>query len=302
MTDDFTKAHEPWRHMLASIAFCLAGFWSLSALAQEPFRIGLIAQQGEEAQIEGLSGIKAAFSSALGRPVEVLVARDYGVLAQAQIDGRIDYAAYSAAAYAAAKLRCDCLVPVAAPRDADGAPGLYSVLIIRSEGAGAQGRLAVGPEDSLATRLVPLAASAAAQKAAAEGRLVEAASAAKAQTMFLQGDVDGFFSWIPAQQSNDEGDLTADPGKLSRFSAPQADKSTWRIAWQSALLRYGPHAVRNDLPAIQIKQLAEFLTDPLNDDGELAARLARRHGGSFTAVSAADYKPVEEALGVIGQR
>lgn len=122
--------------------------------------------------------------------------------------------------------------------------------------------------------------------------------------MFLQGDVDGFFSWIPAQQGNGEsgGDLTADPGKLSRFSVPQADKSTWRIAWQSALLRYGPHAVRNDLPAIQIKQLAEFLTGPLNDDGELAARLSRRHGGGFTAVSAADYKPVEEALGMIGQR
>lgn len=276
-----------------------AALWNGLAMAGEPFRIGLIAQQGEEAQVEGLASIKAAFSSVLGRPVEVLVARDYGVLAQAQIDGRLDYAAYSATAYAAAQLRCDCLVPVAAPLDGDGTPGLYSVLIIRSDGPGAQGRLAVGPADSLATRLVPLAASAEAQIAASEGRLVEAASAAEAQAMFLQGDIDGFFSWVPAQAEISDGTMTAAPGILSRLSALEADSSKWRIAWQSALLRYGPHAVRNDLPAIQAKQLAAFLTGPLNDDHELAARLTRGHGGGFTAVNAADYKPVEEALGVL---
>lgn len=273
-----------------------AVLWNDLTMAEEPFRIGLIAQQGEEAQVEGLASIKAAFSNTLGRPVEVLVARDYSVLAQAQIDDRLDYAAYSATAYAAAQLRCDCLVPVVAPLDGDGTPGLYSVLIIRSDGPGARGRLAVGPEDSLATRLAPLAASVEAQTAASEGRLVEAASAAEAQALFLQGDIDGFFSWVPAQTKISDGAI------LSRLSAMGADSSTWRIAWRSALLRYGPHAVRNDLPAIQAKQLAAFLTGPLNDDHELAARLTRGHGGGFTAVSATDYKPVEEALGVLEQQ
>ena len=111
----------------------LASMLNTPAMAQEPFRIGLIAQPGEEAQIEGLANIKARFSSELGLPVEVFVARDYALLAQAQIDGRIDYAAYSTTAYAAAQLRCDCLTPLAAPFDATGGKGFYSVLIIRRE-------------------------------------------------------------------------------------------------------------------------------------------------------------------------
>lgn len=315
MVDAFSMAQKlylPVRGVAATglAAFIFAASWNATAIAAEPFRIGLIAQPGEEAQVEGLAGIKAAFSSALDRPVEVLVARDYGVLAQAQIDGRIDYAAYSATAYAAAALRCGCLMPVAAPLDTDGAPGLYSVLIIRSEGAGTQGRLAVGPEDSLATRLVPLAASVEARAAAAEGRLVEATSAAEAQAMFLQGDIDGFFGWVPAltpvlpEEGTEEGNATelSLVGVFQQLSTAGLDRSAWRIAWQSALLRYGPHAVRNDLPAIQANQLVELLTGRLTDDRDLAARLAHGYGGGFTAVSAADYKPVEEALGILERR
>lgn len=286
----------------APVLFVLAFLSGTSALAQEPFRIGLIAQPGEEAQIEGLGKIKAAFSRALGRPVEVLVARNYMVLAQAQIDGLIDYATYSAMAYAATMLRCDCLLPVAAPRDADGASGLYSVLVVRRDGAGVQGRLAVGPEISLTTRLVPLAASLAAQTAAAEGRLVEATSAAKAQAMFLSGEVDGFFSWVPALETNSDDAEAVTDSISSRLAATEADIPAWQIVWQSPLLRYGPHAVRNDLPAAQVRQLADLLTGISGDVSDLSAYLARKHGSSFASVSAADYKPVEEALGMIGYK
>ena len=277
-------------------ALTLAMLWQTPALAQEPFRIGLVALPGEEAQVEGLGRIKAAYSRALGLPVEVMVARDYAVLAQAQIDGRIDYAVYSAMAYAAAMRRCGCLAPLAAPVDSDGAIGLRSVLIVRRDDPGAQGRLAVGPADSLTTRLAPLAASGEAQMAAAEGRLVETESAAQAQSMFLHGEVDGFFGWIPALEQGEDGGDAPSAGAFSQLSAAGLDPSSWRVIWRSAILRYGPHAVRSDLPEPQKKRLSDLLARISGDEIDLGLRLARGHGGSFAAVGADDYAPVEEAL------
>ena len=282
---------------LAALAF--AALLSGPAVAQEPFRIGLVALPGEEAGVEGLGQIKAAYSGALGVAVEVMVARDYAALAQAQIDGRLDYAVYSAPAYAAAMLRCGCLVPLAAPVDADGTVGLRSVLIVRTDGPGGAGRLAVGPGDSLAARLVPLAASPQARAAAAAGRLVEAQSAAHAEALFLQGEVDGFFGWVPALK-DDGGDASAS-GTPARLAASGLPASDWRVAWRSAVLRYGPHAVRADLPAARVERLSGLLALAGGGVVDLGTRLSRGHGGGFAAVSAADYAPVEEALAAPGR-
>lgn len=268
--------------------------------AQEPFRIGLVALPGEEAGVEGLGQIKAAYSGALGLPVEVMVARDYAALAEAQIGGRIDYAVYSAPAYAAASLRCRCLVPLAQPVDAGGAVGFRSVLVVRTDGPGGAGRLALGPADSLATRLAPLAASREAREAAAGGRLVEAQSAAHAQALFLRGEVDGFFGWVPATAEDGDGDDAAVSGTLAWLAASGLDPSAWRVAWRSAVLRYGPHAVRADMPAARMERLAGLLARAADDGVDLGARLAGGHGGGFAAVSAADYAPVEEALAALG--
>lgn len=269
-------------------AIALAG----AAAAQEPFRIGLVAVPGEDAGVEGLAGIKAAYSRALGLPVEVLVARDYAALAQAHIAGRIDYAVYSAPAYAAASRRCGCLRPVAAPVDADGAVGLRSILVVRNGGAGTDGRLAVGPADSLATRLAPLASSPEARRAAETGRLVEAQSAAEARAMFLDGEVDGFFGWMPATPRS--------AGSPAGLEGAGLDIADHHIAWRSQVLRYGPHAVRADMPAELVGRLAALLEDAAGDPA-LMRPVLRGHGGGFAAVTQEDYRAVEEALEALGE-
>lgn len=297
----------------------MAAYWSLHAkaaavslaamscgapaLAQETFRIGLVAQPGEEAQVEDLAEIKAAYSGALGMPVEVMVARDYAALADAQIAGRVDYAVYSASAFAATALRCGCVVPLAAPVDADGSVGLRSILIVRdaAEADGSNGgRLAVGPDDSLATRLAPLAASPQARAAAAEGRLVEAGSAAEAERLFLEGGVDGFFGWMPASGAEDAGE-PGNGGSLARLAAAGLDASSYRVAWRSDVLRYGPHAVRTDVAPDRIGRLTELLEGAASAQVGPGRRILRGHGG-FTAVSAADYEAVAEALAALGTR
>lgn len=305
------------RSIAAGAAVSLAALAvAAPAFSQDVFRIGLVALPGNEAGneasseagIEDLAEIKASYSAALGVAVEVMVARDYAALAEAQIEGRIDYAVYSAAAYAAAALRCGCVVPVAAPVDADGSTGLRSLLIVRSDVADGSGRLAVGPADSLATRLAPLAASEAAQAAAAAGLLVETASALEAETLFLDGKVDGFFGWAPAGPDNadaadgeDGADAAFAGGSPARLAAAGLDPSGYRIAWRSELLRYGPHAVRGGMAAERIGQLTGLLERAGGGEVNPGRRILRGHGG-FAAASADDYRAVVEAVAALGAR
>jgi phosphonate transport system substrate-binding protein len=273
--------------MAAAAALALA----MPAAAQDAFRIGVVALPGEEAAIDDLAATKSAYSTALGLPVEVMAARSYAALAEAQIEGRIDYGVYSAAAFAAASLRCGCLSPVAAPVDADGTVGLRAVLIARGDGTG---RLAVGAPDSLATRLVPLAASPQARAAQAEGRLVEAGSAAEAEALFVAGRVDGFFGWVPAgaEDGEDAG------GSLARLGVAGVDPASFRIVWRSPLLRYGPHAVRDDIAPERAERLARLLEGVAGGGANPGRRILRGHGG-FAAVTAADYAPAMEAVSAL---
>ena len=267
------------------------------ATAPDVFRIGLVAMPGEEAIVEGLAEIKSTYSNALGMPVEVMVARDYSALAEAQIAGRVDYAAYSAQAFAALSLRCGCIVPVAAPIDADGTVGMRSVLIVRSLPDAERGRLAVGPADSLATRLAPVASSPQAQAASSSGKLIEAPSALEAEALFVAGKVDGFFGWEPARQS-DDADI-AGGGSTARIANAGVDPATWRVAWRSQVLRYGPHAVRSDTPPAVIEKLAGLLERAGSDEANPGRPIMRGHDG-FVRVAAPDYSAVIDAVTALG--
>lgn len=261
----------------------------------EAFRIGMVARHGGEPAVEGLSVIRSAFSRALGMQVEVYVARDYAALIEAHVAGRLDYAVYSAPAYAAASLRCGCLRPVVAPVDADGSVGLRSVLIARpGEGPA---RLAVGPADSLAARLAPLASSPQAAEAAEAGLLVEAGSASAAEAMFVAGSVDGFFGWVPA---GPDGVAGASPGgSPARLQAAGLDTDDYEVRWRSQVMRYGPHAVRADLPAARVETLAQMLTHAGAERPDLYFYLERRHGGGFAPASQDDYAAAIEALSAL---
>lgn len=284
----------------AALAVLAAAFAAApTAAGQDLFRIGMVAQDGEPA-VAGLSTIRNAFSGALGMPVEVFVARDYAALIEAQAGGRIDYAVYSTAAYAAASIRCGCVRPVAAPVAANGSTGLRSVLIMRP---GAQsGSIAVGPGDSLTARLAPLALWPAAATAAAEGRLVEAGSASAAQALFVKGAVDGFFGWIPAwpddaQDAGSAGERAG--GSPARLRLAGLEMGEYEITWRSAPLRYGPHAVRADMPQEQVARLAQLLTRAVDDDPDFAFHLGRLHGGGFAKAAQDDYAAAIAALSAL---
>lgn len=282
-----------------------AGFAALVVLACRPalagwqedmgtFRIGIVARPGAGNAVPGLAQLTDAYSAALGMPVRVFVARDYAALIQAQIDRRVDYAVYSATAYALASARCGCVEPLAAPTDADGAVGIRSILVTRDARMTkpadmATRRIALGAPGSVTATLMPLADLAAAGVADVEDRplLSHAASASAAEAMLADGTADAMFGWERARKAG-----TAEApfgGTVARLAAAGVPASALRVIWRSDLLRYGPHAVRSDLDKEAKRRLVDFLTRLKARAPDVYGLLEHDHTGGFVAVTAADY-------------
>ncbi|MEO3386613.1 PhnD/SsuA/transferrin family substrate-binding protein [Mesorhizobium sp. CAU 1741] len=287
------------RLSLAS-ALVLAGIGSVAAnddtgQAQQPFRIGMVV--GDTPVVEGLSAIQAMFSQALGLPVEVVAARDYEALIHGQIGGRLDYAIYSAAAYAAASIRCECLEPVVSPVDSTGAIGLRSILLLRP-GAPPE-RIATGPRDSLAATLAPMALWPGDGAAGGREALIQTESLAEAETMFVKGGVDAFFGWMPAWP---DGGQALVGGTPERLEAAGLEADDYEIGWRSDILRYGPHAVRSDIAPERLDLLRRLLVEIGGRDPDMPAYLANHYGGGFVAAAQGDYAAVIEAVAALSGR
>ena len=156
----------PLRFWTASAPVLIIAFIVLCVSAAAPaladwrkelgtFRVGMVEAQGKQYSPVDLDKLRVAYSGALGMPVEIFQAKDYPSLIDAQASSRIEYAFYTAQAYATAYLACECVEPIAAPQGADGSAGIKTALFLdesvdvadlaKSKGIGIAGR------DSLST-------------------------------------------------------------------------------------------------------------------------------------------------------
>ena len=257
------------------------------------FRIGIVAEPGAGNTVPGLARLTDAYTKALGMKVEIVVARDYAALIEAQANARIQYAIYSATAYATASQRCGCIEPLVAPVDFDGAIGIRSVLLTRDGklpdlAALAGHRIAMAPSDSVGGSLLPLAALAAEGRKIAEDApfLVHADSAAAAETMLVDGKADGLFGWVTAAA---DGRPEAS-GTQARLEAAGLSAAALQVVWTSGLLRYGPHAVRSDLDPEAKRRLTVFLTNLKSMTPDVYDLLEAKHSGGFAVVTPKDYE------------
>ena len=256
------------------------------------FRIGIVAEPGAGNTVPGLVVLTDAYTKALGMKVEFVVARDYAALIEAQANARIEYAIYSATAYATASQRCLCVEPLVAPVDSDGAIGIRSVLLtwdgkLPDLAAMQSHRIAMAPSDSVGGSLLPLAALAAEGRKVAEDApfLVHADSAAAAETMLVDGKADGLFGWVTA--AADGQPQTS--GTQARLEAAGLSATALRVVWTSGLLRYGPHAVRSDLDPEAKRRLTVFLTNLRSQSPEVYDLVESKHSGGFISAAAGDY-------------
>lgn len=260
-------------------------------------RIGMVAKEGSGAAIAGATLIERAFANALGMPVAIFVARDYAALIDAQASSRVEYAVYSASAYAVASQLCDCVEPIAAPIGEDGTSGLRSVLIMR-KGSGlppGKGRIAVTAPDDVAGYMAPLASfrPGGAAFTGSEANVVHAGGAAEAEALFARGEVDGFFGWVPDRAV---GGPALDGGTVARLRALGIAAERIDLVWMSEPLRFGPHAVRKTMPDDMKDTLRGFLTGLKLSDPDVFEFVEPERQGGFVRVSAADYDP---AIGMV---
>lgn len=297
----------------AALMLVQGALWSNSAHADwrddiGTFRIGIVAEPGAGNTVPGLARLTDAYTKALGMKVEIVVARDYAALIEAQANARIEYAIYSATAYATASQRCGCIEPLVAPVDFDGAIGIRSVLLTRDGklpdlAAMESHRIAMAPSDSVGGSLLPLAALTAEGRRIAQDApfLVHAESAAAAETMLLDGKADGLFGWVTAaadgqpeasgaQASGTQAMGTQASGTQARLEAAGLSAAALQVVWKSGLLRYGPHAVRSDLDPEAKRRLTVFLTNLKSMTPDIYDLLESKHSGGFAVVTPKDYE------------
>lgn len=268
------------------------------------FRIGVVAEPGAGATLPGASTIEAAYGRLLGMRVNLFVARDYAALVDAQASGRLEYAVYSALAYAAAARFCSCVEPLAAPSGADGATGIRSVLIERRAAGAADAdpaTIATPGGDDVAGWLLPFA-SYEHQGRALSGEddfVMDLATPQAAAMAFAEGRAGGLFGWMPAGSWEE---LSPRGGTFDRLAAMGVAADDLVASWRSDPLPFGPHAVRADLAVEAKVLLRDFLLTLKERDPDLYDLIEPERQGGFVRVKHDDYAPAAAILGRLAQR
>lgn len=257
------------------------------------FRIGML--EASAPPQAGRDAIRAAFQQALGMPVELLVLRDWPQLIDAHASARVNYAILSAAAFAAASELCECIQPLAAPIDADGASGLRAVLLARAGKARAFSdvsriKVATSGPDDLTGWMAPMALLPAhgLLLKGDEAFLVKSATATQAVEQFRDGYADAIFGWERSSQE------AAAP--LPGGTAGEVAEVDTEVLWRSPLIRFGPHSVLKSLDSEAKSILSKFLADLHGANPQGYDLLSQGHGGGFAAATAADYATVREIV------
>jgi phosphonate transport system substrate-binding protein len=251
---------------------------AVAAESPKPFRIGLLSEPGADRGIAGLDRLKHVFTMGLGQPVEIMVAKDYAALIEGQASGRLDYAVYSAMAYAVAWRHCKCVEPIVAPVSAKGDTGIAATLFTRTGDI---------PEEAVVTS--GSTAIAGLLHAAHPGIVLTEMPGEEAEAMFAQGRADALLGWMPAGSGN-----RPEGGTLSRLQALGMPEPA--IAWQSATLPNGAHALRSDVPGRTRARLLAVLVGLHEAEPAVYQAMERSLSGGFRPVRQDDYQPALDLL------
>tara|TARA_R110002020_G_scaffold266265_2_gene481180 strand:- start:3683 stop:4636 length:954 start_codon:yes stop_codon:yes gene_type:complete len=253
-------------------------------------RIGVVEAQLAAVDPAKLEAVDAAFSAALGVPVEIVRMGSYAALIDAHASGRVGYAIHSTRSFAATEAVCGCIRAFRTPVAADGSTGFRSVLVVRDRVTRpvSELRVAYSREDSVSGWHIP-------QQAIRTGgldapQLVRAGSVAAVIALYNDRAVDGFFAWIP----DSPGDAGADVTEVfGGWNASAIDASEpLRMLWSSQRIPYGPHAVLRSLPDDLVEALGGFLDRMPAQAPGLLDIFEPVHGGGYVTPDPEDYRNV----------
>lgn len=264
------------------------------------FKIGLVRGWSSDMSRLALTRVENVFSKALGIPVKVVVFERFTSLMDAQADGRIDLAAYSARAFATLRLMCECVDALATPATSSGQTGQIAIL------AGDSARI-----PSLAkigsSKLGRIAASSIASDDMLRGAMIingktvsgkerfwvdfpDYVSAAKA---YQAGQIDGF---VIHTATSFDGAADAFLPELNSASQAGTVKRNIESLWRSSFWLYGPIAARTNL-AGDAKMIVLRTLEQMDVAEPLAhATLSEGLGGAFQKTDIAGFTNVAASI------
>lgn len=265
-----------------------------------PFRLGIVAPDRPEATLARVDPFRRHLAMTLERDVEVRLFADETELVGALAAGRIDYAPLTALGFARASRLCDCVEPLAAPRDADRSAGWRAVILARKALGPtrtedlAKRRLAVSPAQAIGTRRLPLMLlDRAGLGGDAAPILVETDGPEAALRALMAGEADAALVWASPASDVDDG---TGRGTLADFVARgEARTEDFVPVWTSPLLPLGPHTVRAALDEASKRSLREMLIQ-LDVDPDVYEAIERVHSGGFVRVGVPSYRPFVDLL------
>jgi len=260
------------------------------------FRIGIVANNNASGVIAKIEPFRLAIAEALGLNVEIFTAKNYTALINAQTTSRIEYAIYSASAYATAWQICECVEPLVLPKSADGSQGYNSIIISSEKGPGDISQLASANLAGLSQSSFAGSRFAVFELESQNIKLPEkikfSDSGETAIQKFVEGEYNALIGW---------SSLTGNPtigysqGTLNLVAAKNGGKIIpYRMIWKSSVIPNRPHVIKKSLAGEAKTLLRNALTRMYDSDPVAYDSIEPVFGGGFVAARHGQFLPVIE--------
>lgn len=291
----------PLKHQITRVVLTALFFAGLSNIALADwrkdigtFRIGLVVGDNAEGALAKIEPFRLAIAEKLGINVEIFATKNYTTLINAQAAARIEYAIYSASAYASAWKKCECVEPLVLPKSADGAQSYKSVVISSENGPNTI-------DDITTATLAALAkTSFAGYKFAAfelgnQGvtlpeNIAFENSGELAISNFVKGEQNALIGW---------SSLIGDPstgysrGTLKLIAAQNGGISVpFRVIWSSSAIPHRPHVIRKSLDGEAKSLLRDVLTRMHESDPVAYDSIEPVFSGGFVVARHGQFLPI----------
>lgn len=258
------------------------------------FRIGVVAKGNVDDTYAKIEPFRLAIAEALGLNVEIFIAKNYRALINAHIAARIEYAVYSATAYASAWKNCECVEPIVIPKSYDGAESYKSVIIASQD----------GPEklsELVGSKMTGLSKSSFAGHKFAVFELKASGVALPQSIAFSDSGEEAISAFVSGKYNAIIGwsSLTGDPGEgyssgtLKLIAEQNGGTSIpYKIIWQSSPIPHRPHVVRKNLAGEAKILLRDTLSAMFDSDPVAYDAIEPVFGGGFVVARHGQFLPV----------
>jgi phosphonate transport system substrate-binding protein len=258
------------------------------------FRIGIVAGDDIQRTRAKIEPFRLAMAEALGLNVEIFAAKNYHVLINAHAAARIEYAIYSATAYAAAWKICQCVQPIALPISSDGSRSYKSVIIAAQSGPKSVAELVNSNLTGLSQSSFAGYKFAAFELGSAGVELpanIEfSSSGEQAIRQLMAGKYDALIGWSSLTGKSEEGYSEGTLRLIAELNNGQS--APYRMIWESSPIPHRPHAIRKSLAPEAKFILREVLGKMYQSDPVAYDSIEPVFGGGFVPARHEQFLPI----------